>query len=152
MRTMHVGADLGEDEMDEATGDIVAPDFVKRAKRFEFEFEDAGCDVGVLLIGAGAALLNPRAQDDGDEFLEYERGEVDACSGLDPGFDVGDPGVVAFDAAVRVELPEGDLGEDVRVCEKRGGWWQMRLTCARVETGWLWSIVLVLVSYFAVRR
>lgn len=113
MRTMNIRSHLRQNQMNQSTSDIISPNFIERSERFEFEFQDARRDVEVLLVLSCAALLNSGAEHDGDEFLIEEGAEVYACAGFDPGFEVGDPGVVAFDLAVGVELPESDLQAQV---------------------------------------
>lgn len=132
MRTMHIGSDLGEDQVDGATDDIVTPCSVIIAVGLLRQRVDALADAGPLLVGTGAKRLRGAAN--GLDGLELEipvrqggRGcclnpavSVETCQwgrgGGNEGrpngrLQIGNPGVVFQHGALVVESPERHLFE-----------------------------------------
>lgn len=110
--------------MNSPTRDIISPSLIKVTKRLQLELHDTVRDAGILSIVSRAALLDHGTERDFCDFLDGDVVEVGACAGFCPGLEVGDPGVVAEDEAVVIELPEGDLLGTIY----RGQTWKERET------------------------
>lgn len=105
-----------EQDVDLPTHDIVTPDLVERAERLGGQLADAVVDVGILLVGADAVLLDARAEGLGDlRLLHGGVVVVQAGGDLVPQLEGGDPGLVVDHGACCVEPPEGDLVREVMV-------------------------------------
>ena len=117
----HLRPHLGEDEVDGAADDVVAPGLVVVPVRLLRQSGHALVDARPLRVGAVASHLGKVAEPLDTPGLELRIGDVDAHRGLDPGVEVGDPGVVLEDGAAVVELPERDLHGGVRDVRRRGG-------------------------------
>lgn len=98
-----------EDQVDCPARDVIAPSLIEVAKRLGSQLLGTVLDAGVLLIGASAALLDDRAKTLCSGGLDLHVAVVDSGRDLGPCLQIGDPGLVVFDFALGVELPERDL-------------------------------------------
>lgn len=94
VRAMHIRPDARKDQMNRATGDVVAPGLVETAKRLELQPRGAFQHVGVLLIFSRALFLDQWADSCCGGFLDRKVSEVDSGCCCGPGLQVRDPGVV----------------------------------------------------------
>ena len=106
---MNVRPNLRQDQMDNSAGHSISPSFVKGSERFEVELKSTVKHIGVDLVGSCTALNDQWAEEERNELLYDKSAEVKTCTCLDPSLEVRNPGVIAFDLSILIELPEGDL-------------------------------------------